>query len=117
MLCDTEATAAVVAARVAVVTLLKPLEHDGVPALVVHYGIRAAWVRRTALRSAHIVARAKGGGKAMINVIVGIITAIAVGFLLVWIWRPSFRKWIEMPKYKMLREEKRFSAARRRNRE
>jgi hypothetical protein len=51
----------------------------------------------------------------MINVIVGIITAIAVGFLLVWIWRPSFRKWIELPKYKMLREEKRFSAARRRN--
>ena len=52
----------------------------------------------------------------MINVIVGIITAIAVGFLLVWIWRPEFRKWIEMPKYKMLREERRFSAARQRNR-
>jgi hypothetical protein len=52
----------------------------------------------------------------MINVIVGIITVIAVGFLLIWIWRPSFRKWIEMPKYKMLREERRFAAARRRNR-
>ena len=53
----------------------------------------------------------------MINVIVGIITVIAVGFLLVWIWRPSFRKSIEMPKYKMLRDEERFSAGRRRNRE
>jgi hypothetical protein len=53
----------------------------------------------------------------MINVIVGIITVIAVCFLLIWIWRPSFRKWIEMPKYKMLREERRFSAARQRNRE
>jgi len=50
----------------------------------------------------------------MINVIIGIITAIAVGFLLVWISRPSFRRWIEMPKYKMLREEKRFSEGRQR---
>jgi hypothetical protein len=48
----------------------------------------------------------------MINIIVGIITGIAVGFLLLWICRPSLREWFEMPKYKMLEEEKRFSADR-----
>jgi hypothetical protein len=45
----------------------------------------------------------------MINIIVGVITAIAAGFLLFWAFRPSFRKWVELPKYKMLKEERRFS--------
>ena len=33
----------------------------------------------------------------MINIIVGIVTVIAAGFLLLWILRPSFRKWVEQP--------------------
>ncbi|WP_263368064.1 hypothetical protein [Edaphobacter bradus] len=49
----------------------------------------------------------------MINIIVGIITAMAVGFLVFWIFRPSFRRWVELPKYKMLEEERRFSDVRR----
>ena len=44
----------------------------------------------------------------MINIIVGLVTAIAFVFLLVWIFRPSFRKWVEMPKYTMLENEERF---------
>lgn len=47
----------------------------------------------------------------MINIIVGIITAIAAGFLLLWILRPSFRKWVEQPKYTMLENDKRFREA------
>jgi hypothetical protein len=48
----------------------------------------------------------------MINIIVGVITALAVAFLLFWTFRPSFRKWIELPKYKMLEREERFSEER-----
>lgn len=44
----------------------------------------------------------------MINIIVGIVTVIAAGFLLVWILRPSFRKWVEQPKYTMLENDERF---------
>jgi hypothetical protein len=47
----------------------------------------------------------------MINIIVGIITMIAAVFLLNWILRPSFRKWVEMPKYTMLRNDERFRNA------
>ncbi len=44
----------------------------------------------------------------MINLIVILISAIMFGLLLVW-WRwPSFRVWIEAPKYSMLRQERRF---------
>ncbi len=45
----------------------------------------------------------------MINLIVGVITAIAAAFLLFWAFRPSFRQWVELPKYKMLEDEKRFA--------
>jgi hypothetical protein len=45
----------------------------------------------------------------MINIIVGMITMIAVGFILLWILRPSFRKWVEQPKYTMLESDRRFS--------
>jgi hypothetical protein len=45
----------------------------------------------------------------MINIIVGVITAVAFGCLLYWAFRPSVRKWFEFPKYKMLEDERRFS--------
>jgi hypothetical protein len=44
----------------------------------------------------------------MINIIVAIITLIAAGFLLLWILRPSFRYWVERPKYIMLKRDQRF---------
>jgi hypothetical protein len=47
----------------------------------------------------------------MINIIVGIVTVIAAGFLLLWIFRPSFRKWVEQPKYTMLENDDRFKRA------
>jgi hypothetical protein len=44
----------------------------------------------------------------VINLIVILISAIMLALLLVW-WRwPSFRAWIEAPKYSMLRQERRF---------
>lgn len=45
----------------------------------------------------------------MINIIVGVITAVAFGGLLYWAFRPSARQWFEFPKYKMLDDERRFS--------
>ena len=45
----------------------------------------------------------------MIDIIVGVITAIALGCLLYWAFRPAVRQWFEFPKYKMLEDEKRFS--------
>ncbi len=47
----------------------------------------------------------------MINIIVAIVTIIAAGFLLLWILRPSFRKWVEQPKYTMLENDQRFKEA------
>jgi hypothetical protein len=47
----------------------------------------------------------------MIDIIVGVITAIAFGCLLYWAFRPSVRRWFEFPKYKMLENERRFSEA------
>jgi hypothetical protein len=47
----------------------------------------------------------------MIDIIVGVITAIAFGCLFYWAFRPSVRKWFEFPKYKMLEDERRFSEA------
>jgi ABC-type phosphate transport system permease subunit len=44
----------------------------------------------------------------MINIIVGMITIIAFGFIVLWILRPSFRKWVEQPKYTMLENDRRF---------
>jgi hypothetical protein len=41
----------------------------------------------------------------MINIIVAIVTLIAAGFLILWILRPSFRNWVERPKYFMLKSE------------
>jgi hypothetical protein len=44
----------------------------------------------------------------MINVIVIAISAILFALILTW-WRwPTFRVWIEAPKYSMLRQERRF---------
>ena len=45
----------------------------------------------------------------MINTIVEVITAIAFGILIFWIFRPVARKWFEFPKYKMLEDDRRFS--------
>ena len=45
----------------------------------------------------------------MIDIIVGVISAIAFGTLILWAIRPAARKWFEFPKYKMLEDEKRFS--------
>jgi len=45
----------------------------------------------------------------MIDIIVSVITAIALGGLLFWAFRPASRKWFEFPKYKMLADERRFS--------
>jgi hypothetical protein len=47
----------------------------------------------------------------MINIIVAIVTLIAAGFLLLWILRPSFRTWVERPKYTMLESDQRFRDA------
>ena len=47
----------------------------------------------------------------MIDIIVGVITAIALGCLLYWAFRPSVRQWFEFPKYKMLEDERRFSGS------
>ena len=45
----------------------------------------------------------------MINLIVILISVIMLALLMVW-WRwPSFRVWIEAPKYSMLRQERRFN--------
>ena len=44
----------------------------------------------------------------MINFIVGIISVMAAGLVVVWIARPSFRKWIEQPKYTVLETIKGF---------
>jgi hypothetical protein len=45
----------------------------------------------------------------MIDVLVCVITAIALGCLLYWAFRPTVRQWFEFPKYKMLEDERRFS--------
>jgi hypothetical protein len=44
----------------------------------------------------------------MINITVAIISLIAVGFVIVWILKPSFRNWVERPKYIMLERDQRF---------
>jgi hypothetical protein len=41
----------------------------------------------------------------MINIIVSLVTAIAVAFLAVWFLRPAFRLWVERPKYTMLKND------------
>ncbi|GAC1435928.1 MAG: hypothetical protein NVS1B11_24590 [Terriglobales bacterium] len=41
----------------------------------------------------------------MINIIVIVITAIGVGLVLVWILSPNFRRWSELPKYRMLEQD------------
>jgi hypothetical protein len=51
----------------------------------------------------------------MINIIVAIVTLIAAGFLLLWILRPSFRTWVERPKYAMLESDQRFRDAKKQN--
>jgi hypothetical protein len=44
----------------------------------------------------------------MINLIVISISVLMLALLLVWWRRPTFRIWIEAPKYSMLRQECRF---------
>jgi hypothetical protein len=41
----------------------------------------------------------------MINIVVGVITAIAFGILIFWALRPAAREWFEFPKYKMLEDD------------
>jgi hypothetical protein len=48
----------------------------------------------------------------MINIVVSIITLITAGFLILWILRPSFRNWVERPKYTMLQNDQRFRGPR-----
>ena len=45
----------------------------------------------------------------MIDIIVSVITALGLGCLLYWAFRPAVRQWFEFPKYKMLEDEKRYS--------
>jgi hypothetical protein len=45
----------------------------------------------------------------MINIIVGVITAITFGILILWALKPAAREWFEFPKYKMLEDERRFA--------
>jgi hypothetical protein len=43
----------------------------------------------------------------MINFIVGIVSVFAIGFLLLGIVQPSFRRWVERPKYAVLENDQR----------
>ena len=43
----------------------------------------------------------------MMNFIVGIISAITVGFVVLWSIRPAFREWVERPKYTILKNDQR----------
>ena len=45
----------------------------------------------------------------MIDIIVSACTGIGVVFILVWMIRPAFRRSVEFAKYRMLRNERRFS--------
>lgn len=51
----------------------------------------------------------------MINLIVIVVSLFALGFVLVWIFVPSFRARVEQPKYRMLRNERRFAAPRKKD--
>jgi hypothetical protein len=43
----------------------------------------------------------------MIDLIVGIVTVMAVGSLVLWIGLPRLRTWIEQPKYRILQNDQR----------
>jgi hypothetical protein len=43
-----------------------------------------------------------------INLIVLAVTLLMVGFLLVWVFCPRWRPWIEAPKYRVLTWDERF---------
>jgi hypothetical protein len=45
----------------------------------------------------------------MINFIVVIISVFAIGFLVLWILQPSFRTWVERPKYMVLENDQRLN--------
>ena len=45
----------------------------------------------------------------MFAIIVIALTAVVLVFVVVWLLRPGFRRWIEAPKYRMLEQERRFS--------
>jgi hypothetical protein len=44
----------------------------------------------------------------MINAIVIVVTMFAFAFLVWWMLHPSFRKWVEAPKYTMLEKEEQY---------
>jgi hypothetical protein len=48
-----------------------------------------------------------------LNLIVVAITLLMAGFVLVWIFCPGLRPWMEAPKYRVLDWEQRFPGARR----
>jgi hypothetical protein len=45
----------------------------------------------------------------MINFIVVIVSVFAIGFLVLWILQPSFRTWVERPKYMVLENDQRLN--------
>jgi len=45
----------------------------------------------------------------MFTLLVAALTGVVVLFVIVWLLRPGFRRWIEAPKYRMLEQERRFS--------
>mgnify|MGYP001771049705 CR=1 FL=1 len=47
----------------------------------------------------------------MFNLLITLMTLIAVAFICVWWWRPDFRRWTEAPKYHLLEQERRVDAA------
>jgi undecaprenyl pyrophosphate phosphatase UppP len=44
----------------------------------------------------------------MFAILVALMIGILVGFVVAWVVVPSFREWIERPKYTMLERERRF---------
>ena len=41
----------------------------------------------------------------MINVIVIVVTVFTIGLVLLWFLSPNFRRWSEIPKYRMLEQD------------
>ncbi len=44
----------------------------------------------------------------VVNLIVAVVTLLMTGFLVIWIFFPRLRGWMEMPKYRFLEQQSRF---------
>jgi hypothetical protein len=44
----------------------------------------------------------------VINLIVGFVTLLMLGFVAVWVGFPHLRRWMEEPKYRFLERQRRF---------